>query len=183
MLKLILATFSATVFWMSAAHAQIVGGRIICESTGGKYTECETGVAVANPKLLTQYSTEACTFGSTWGFYDTKLWVAHGCRGQFEYDAASPAPFPTPVPTVDCFWNSQNWQPYVRLCAGPDHWVGRAGYGFADANTCVYSVRHSRRGAVCNWTGAGFTPYDIDTNVEVNLYSYATIDACYASIP
>lgn len=190
MLKFIIASLVGTVSGMSAAQAQVVGGRVICESKINDYVECETGVSVANPAVAQQYSTEACTFGSTWGFYDSKIWVGHGCRAQFSYDVASgptPAPAPAPVPAprppvsqvVDCRWNSMNWQPFYKPT---QHFVGLAGFGFRDANTCVYSVQRAHSYAVCNWTGGGFTAYDAETNAEVNSISYGTIDACYASV-
>jgi Protein of unknown function (DUF3011) len=161
---------------------------VTCESHGG-YVECETGMEVENVTLDVQYSNEACTFGGTWGYHDTRIWVNHGCRAEFSFDDANePRPTPPPVPTprppaprdaVDCRWNNMNWQPWYRV---DGHFIGRAGHGFQDPNMCTYSVQQSRRNAICNWNGIGFTSYDIQTNVEVKPFSYRTVEDCYAAL-
>ncbi len=164
---------------------------IICESHGG-YVECETGVQLGNVAVEKQKSREACTFGGSWGYHGSRIWVNHGCRASFSYDDANaplppaPTPAPTPVPPgpspitqVDCRWNNMNWQPYYH---GNYRFIGRPGYGFQDANMCVYTVRLSKQNAVCNWNGIGFTSYDIVTNAEVIPASYATVESCYAAI-
>ena len=195
MLKLIAATFVAVfviAFSFTTAHAAIVSTTIDCASVNDGYTECETGlVAITQATLVSENIAGSCTYGSTWGTYNALVWVNHGCSGRFAVNAdkMNPplTPVPTPAPTprppaysvVDCRWNSVNWQPYYR----PDgHFVGRANYGFVDSNTCVAAVQMSRANAICNWTGNGFTPYDIETNVEVVYASFPSLQICYDQI-
>lgn len=165
---------------------------LICESHGG-YVECEAGVQVANVSVEKQKSREACTFGGSWGYHGSRIWVNHGCRASFSYDDANmpvppPTPNPTPAPTpqppapitqVDCRWNNMNWQPYYH---GNYRFIGNPGYGFQDPNMCAYTVRLSKHNAVCNWNGIGFTSYDIVTNAEVIAASYANVESCYAAL-
>lgn len=193
MLKLVLAAFAATVLWMSTSQAAILVGNIVCESNHDAKVECETGVIIRNPRVANELSNAACTLGNSWGYQGSRIWVDHNCRAQFTYESLTtepiPAPVPTPCPTprprppaytvVDCRWNSQNWQPWYTPVG---HFVGHAGFGFSDANVCVYTVQNSVDGAICNWTGNGFTSYDMETNIEVVLASYPTIDSCYDAV-
>lgn len=191
MSKLILFAFAATVFWMSTSQAQLTGGKLVCQSVTGAYTECEAGVSVANPTVETEYSRPGtCLLGTTWGYFGSKIWVDRYCRAEFSFDTNGgqvpppPRPGPTPRPpayqVVDCRFNSQNWQPYYKPYG---RFIGRPNFGFQDANTCVYDVQQSVSGSICNWTGNGFTPYDMESNIEVNYGVYGTIEACYASVP
>lgn len=195
-LAILTTVFTAVPAFSSEVHPQPPDKEtfnIVCSSSGG-YTECETGVTVAEVKLVKQFSQAACTFGGTWGYHDTRVWVNHGCKAKFSYEDANapvptPTPEPTPVPTpqprppklsVDCRWNNSNWQPYYRITG---MFIGRWGHGFQDPNVCSYSVRLSREDAICNWNGVGFTSYDITSNAEVVPYSFATIEGCYDAIP
>ena len=195
-MKLILVTFAATVIWMSTSHAAVLVGNIVCESNHDAYVECETGVTIRNPRIATERSNAACTMGISWSYQGSKIWVNHNCRAQFTYESLTtnpipappvPAPQPTPCPTprppayqvVDCRWNSQNWQPWYTPLG---HFVGHSGFGFNDANVCVYTVQQSVNGAICNWTGNGFVSYDMETNREVVLASYPTIESCYDAV-
>ena len=101
--------------------------------------------------------------------------------------APAPAPYPHPHPhprlpvaDVECRFNQVNWQPFYRRS---NHWIGRPGFGFPDANTCVGAVQMSRSNAVCNWVGNGFTPYDIISNREIYFAAYPDLQSCYASLP
>jgi hypothetical protein len=57
--------------------------RITCESDGGERNTCaiRKGAAV---KLVRQLSTAPCSFARTWGTGDGVIWVARGCRAEFE---------------------------------------------------------------------------------------------------
>lgn len=183
---------AAAAFANDANHEMPVERQsLVCESSGG-YVECEAGVTVANVAMDKQKGrSTACTFGQTWGYHDTRIWVNHGCRAQFSFEDANapvPPPTPAPVPTprppeprdsVDCRWNNMNWQPWYSVDM---HFIGRAGHGYQDPNMCGYAVRLSKQNAICNWNGIGFTSYDIETNAEVISLSYQTVEACYAAI-
>jgi hypothetical protein len=186
MLKFILAAFAATVCWMTTARADVrsegvVSVTVECASDG-QYVECATGTDFASVKLVSEVRSGVCVYGSTWGTYGQSIWVNHSCSGRFEVIVdgnAEPAPAPAPVQSVDCRFNSVNWQPFYRVT---NHWIGRPGFGFRDANTCVQAVQMSRRDAICNWVGNGFTPYDIESNDELYFASYPDLASCYAAI-
>jgi hypothetical protein len=57
--------------------------QVTCESKGGERSECRirTGAQV---RLARQLSTTACVYNSTWGTRAGVIWVANGCRGEFE---------------------------------------------------------------------------------------------------
>ena len=199
MLKLLMAAFVATVCWLTTAHASqstksVVSVQVDCASLNGGYTECDAGTAFVAVELVSETSRAGvCQYGSTWGEYNNSVWVNHGCSGRFEVTVDStkqptPAPQPQPVPPqrplpvtlVDCRYNATNWQPFYRANAS---FIGRPGFGFQDANTCVQAVQMSRHNAICNWVGNGFTPYDIESNSEVIYAAYPDLGSCYAAIP
>jgi hypothetical protein len=187
-LKLINATFVATVFWMAAAHADIVSTTVDCASVNDGYIECNSGLAaITQATLVSENVPGSCVYGSTWGTYNAFVWVNHGCSGRFTVNADNTQPVPTPPVSnppvyrvVDCRWNSVNWQPFYK----PDgHFIGRAGFGFQDTYTCVSAVQMATKHAVCNWTGNGFTPYDIESNLELANVAYPTLQMCYDQVP
>jgi hypothetical protein len=57
--------------------------RVTCESKGGERAECRirTGAQV---QLIRQLSTAECARNRTWGTGNGLIWVAEGCRGEFE---------------------------------------------------------------------------------------------------
>lgn len=187
MTKFIFASLVATVFWMTAARADIVSTTLDCASTNDSYVECDAGTSFTNAKLVSENVDGSCVYGSTWGTYDHYVWVNHGCVGRFEVTNDQPGannPPPPPqgrhdIDDLDCRWNSVNWQPWYRPAG---HYIGRPGFGFQTQNDCENDIQMVRRHAVCNWTGSGFTPYDIESNVEILLVSYPTVDACYSSL-
>lgn len=196
----------AKVFWIAAAASVLTAGfalteataqandevreklYVTCSSAGG-YVECETGVTVENVEIAQQKSAQQCVFGQTWGYHGSRIWVNHGCSADFSFeDANAPVPTPPPAPTprpprpinsVDCRWNNYNWQPWYAVTGT---FIGRPAHGFQAPQDCQYTVSRSRRNAVCNWNGIGFTSYDIETNAEVVVATYANIDSCYAAI-
>lgn len=66
-----------------AAGAAPVAERVTCESRGGERSECRVR-AGGQVRLVRQLSTTACVYNSTWGTAAGKIWVANGCRGEFE---------------------------------------------------------------------------------------------------
>ncbi len=209
-LTMMIATFVATTCWINTSRADektesLVSVMIDCASDTGGYVECDAGaLSPTSVRLVLETSRAgACVSGSTWGTVGRVIWVSHGCSGRFEVTAdqgvapAPPAVPPTapsppavapppppppraPVLDVDCRFNNTNWQPFYRCT---NHWVGRPGFGFQDANTCVAAVQMSRSNVICNWSGRGFTPYDIESNREFVLTGYPSLQACYAAVP
>lgn len=59
------------------------GQQIRCESDGGRYRQCGTGL-YGNVRLIRQISGSACAQGRTWGLRGGSIWVSGGCRGLFE---------------------------------------------------------------------------------------------------
>ncbi|QIK81644.1 DUF3011 domain-containing protein [Lysobacter sp. HDW10] len=56
-----------------------------CDSENGMRTRCrlKTGKGV---RLVQRISSSPCTFGSTWGFDESEIWVRRGCRAEFQID-------------------------------------------------------------------------------------------------
>jgi hypothetical protein len=187
--KFAFASFCASVLafvaWIPSARADVVSVTLDCSSVGDAYTECDTGMSFTDAKMVSENVVGSCVYGSTWGTYENSIWVNHGCSGRFTVSAEETEPTPAPAPpppatsALDCRFNSVNWQPYNGTL---NRFIGRAGYGFQDANMCLRSVRMSRENAVCNWVGNGFTPYDVDTNAELFFAAYPTIESCYAAV-
>ena len=189
MLKVLMAVLVATITGKTPARADVrtegvVSVTVECVSDG-QYAECDAGRAFTDVKLVREYRAGTCVLGSTWGTYGHSIWVNHGCAGQFnaivdETPMPSPAPVPAPIQSVDCRFNAVNWQPFYHVT---NQWIGRPGFGFQDASTCSQSVEMSRRNAVCNWVGNGFTPYDIESNREIYFAAYPDLASCYAALP
>lgn len=57
--------------------------RILCESVGGERAEC-LAAPRARVSLVRQLSRAPCREGETWGAQGGKIWVAQGCRAEFE---------------------------------------------------------------------------------------------------
>lgn len=66
-----------------AAGAVGAPERVTCESKGGERSECRVR-AGGQVRLVRQLSTTACVYNSSWGTAAGKIWVANGCRGEFE---------------------------------------------------------------------------------------------------
>jgi DUF3011 family protein len=75
------------------------GTRVICESKSGDREECRIPRG-ARVRLARQISQSPCRFNDTYGTGDGYLWVAKGCRGEFDVFrvAAEPLPQPQPAP-------------------------------------------------------------------------------------
>lgn len=58
------------------------GTDITCESDGGRYRQCGSGL-YGDVQLIRQTSGSACVEGRTWGLRDGAIWVDGGCRGVF----------------------------------------------------------------------------------------------------
>jgi hypothetical protein len=60
-----------------------LANRVTCESKAGERAECRIRNG-GQVELVRQLSSAACTRNSTWGTRYGVLWVARGCRGEFE---------------------------------------------------------------------------------------------------
>lgn len=60
--------------------------RISCSSGDYRKQVCrlDVGFAVRDARLIRQHSNADCDRGEDWGLQADGLWVAHGCRGEFE---------------------------------------------------------------------------------------------------
>lgn len=58
------------------------GATLVCESSGEKLHRCPAETA-GGVRLIDQRSSSPCTFGSTWGWDATGVWVSEGCRAEF----------------------------------------------------------------------------------------------------
>ena len=57
--------------------------RLLCSSDGGSRTECAIP-GEGRVVLIRQLSSAECARGRSWGVAEGKIWVASGCRGEFE---------------------------------------------------------------------------------------------------
>ena len=166
--------------------------RMTCESVNDAYTECDAGVTILNPRLL-NVTSSACAFGQTWGYFESKIWVNHGCRGEFAFTSGGHPPYPTPAPTpapqpgphdhrddLSCTWNGVNWQPFHKPTG---HFIGMTNYGFENPNDCSMTVELSHENTVCNWDGIGFRGYDTWSNNVVTRFAYPSLQDCYFHSP
>lgn len=60
---------------------------IRCESGRGSLTSCAVNLRGAPVRLLRQLSSLPCRQGETWGAGRNEVWVARGCKGEFEVGA------------------------------------------------------------------------------------------------
>lgn len=79
------------------AEAGATGTRVTCESRNGEREECRIP-RDARVRLVRQISQNPCRLNDTYGTGDGYLWVAKGCRGEFEVFRISTKPSPEPVP-------------------------------------------------------------------------------------
>jgi hypothetical protein len=79
------AEFEVTVAGVGSGNAGGTGlpQQVTCESKGGERSECRIR-AGAQVRLARQLSNTACVYNSTWGTRAGVIWVANGCRGEFE---------------------------------------------------------------------------------------------------
>lgn len=91
------------------------------------------------------------------------------------YPQPNPPPYPPPYPSPQpphrfnlfCGANGSNFQPYDR---SRDLFIGRMGYGYAQASNCEYAIEAYNQSAepvVCNWNGTNFQPYNVEINQAV----------------
>jgi hypothetical protein len=60
------------------------GGNVVtCASQSGRYEFCRAATR-GDVRLSRQLSREPCVAGQTWGFQKDGIWVANGCRAEFE---------------------------------------------------------------------------------------------------
>ncbi|KAF1688211.1 hypothetical protein B1992_00800 [Pseudoxanthomonas broegbernensis] len=57
---------------------------IRCESPSGRSRSCAVALRGAPVRLLRQLSSPPCRFGESWGVGRNEIWVARGCKGEFE---------------------------------------------------------------------------------------------------
>ena len=88
-LSVLIVLVAAT--WASPASAQ---SRVICESVGSQYNECDAPWASA--RLVEQLSRTRCVQEDTWGFNarTQRIWVSRGCRASFASADARARPNP-----------------------------------------------------------------------------------------
>jgi hypothetical protein len=65
----------------SSGHA--AARSIVCESNGGSTQHCAADTS-GGVTLAVQYSKASCRQGSSWGYDNRGIWVANGCRAQFD---------------------------------------------------------------------------------------------------
>lgn len=76
------ATFQESRGWAGRPPGGGMDGSIICESRGGRYTECPA--RFRGPiDVLQQLSQSPCVEGRTWGQSRNGVWVNGGCRARF----------------------------------------------------------------------------------------------------
>lgn len=75
---------------VSGGGGQSGGNVVTCESRSGRYEFCRAATR-NDVRLSRQLSREPCVAGRTWGFQKDGIWVADGCRAEFEvgYNDAS----------------------------------------------------------------------------------------------
>ncbi len=56
---------------------------LICESNDGRSQYCRADTR-GGVRLVRKFSKAGCHEGSTWGYDERGIWVANGCRAQFE---------------------------------------------------------------------------------------------------
>jgi hypothetical protein len=71
--------------------------RIICESKSTGREECRIPQG-AQIRLVRQISQNPCRLNDTYGIGAGYIWVAKGCRGEFDVIQPAAVPAPTPVP-------------------------------------------------------------------------------------
>jgi hypothetical protein len=60
-----------------------MGRRVTCESVDKRHQQCAIPTR-GDVRLVRQLSQEPCTAGKNWGFEKDGIWVANGCRAEFE---------------------------------------------------------------------------------------------------
>ena len=158
------------------AHAQAAELRLTCSSLGGGYNECDAGVTVTAAHIVNLIS-GPCTYGSTWGTHDSRIWVDKGCAADFGFVAGqTPAPRPTPPPppqpvpqptTIECRANGATFYPFSFV---QNREIGHLNGGFYSRSECEAAVllaQRENKGVLCAWNDAGFAPFSIATNQVV----------------
>lgn len=54
-----------------------------CGSQGYRYNECYVGGYLRNAGVSQQHSHSRCEYGYSWGIYNDRIWVDHGCEATF----------------------------------------------------------------------------------------------------
>ena len=52
--------------------------------SGNKYQACTVNGTISSVVLVQQYSSDSCTYNSSWGWRLNYVWVQKGCRAQFQ---------------------------------------------------------------------------------------------------
>lgn len=134
-----------------AQHSWGGGQRFRCESIDGRTSHCavDTRQGVV---LVRQLSRGACIEGRTWGSDRRGVWVAQGCRAEFEAGPGYGGPG----------WESPGWE--SPGWGGPGH-GGQGGWGGGQRLTCESRDQRTR---YC----------DIDTRGGVVLVRQLSRGAC-----
>lgn len=96
-------------FCVAAGAQESVPGTVTCESQSGGKMTClaDTSGGVA---LMSQTGTESCLLGKTWGYNDSRIWVAGGCSGTFALGESVKVEDRKPRPEF-----LRKFEPYTRL--------------------------------------------------------------------
>lgn len=65
------------------------GATLVCESSDGRLNRCPAQT-MGGVQLVRQRSDSACTFGRTWGWDGSGVWVSEGCRAEFALGSTAP---------------------------------------------------------------------------------------------
>lgn len=60
--------------------------RVVCESNGYRYEECDVDTRrgrIIDARVRRQLSSSPCTEGESWGYARDSIWVDRGCRAEF----------------------------------------------------------------------------------------------------
>jgi hypothetical protein len=89
---------------------------------------------------------------------------------------------PAPAANIDCRSNGANHQPYNRKSKV---FAGKEGFGFRDADDCKVNIKAFNLGAVCNWNGEGYTPYDSrrgDAPIGKKDFGFSAAKSCATAV-
>ena len=67
----------------SSSSARLMKQTVICESSDGHRRHCAVDTS-GGVRITKRLSKNACDFKSDWGWDKNGVWVAHGCRAEFE---------------------------------------------------------------------------------------------------
>lgn len=136
--------------------------KIECESQAGRRTLCEADTR-GGVYLHERESDAPCTYGRTWGYTPTAVWVSNGCRGEFIVDLPPVVTPRQPLSAADALRICRNTAAArldlanpsaVRIDVQPPDAQGGRAIGWSTggrSGTC----RVSSTGQVTGWTVRG----------------------------